>query len=83
MSKRCWRVRGCPEDMKEGCLFFEKNRKCPYSCKFAMCEQKLQIDPLEHFDVLQYTPDPEDESVRSECLSCKRYYQFVKEKYPL
>lgn len=81
-SSRCWLMRGCPQDMMEHCLFHQKNRKCPYSCKFAMCESKVQIEPLDHFEVLRYTPVEEDETKRSECLGCTKYFAFLKKQYP-
>lgn len=76
-AKKCWQVRGCPEDMKLNCMAPKTGSLCGINCYFTSCPTEA-MDIVENFAEMPIVDVSQYGVVKNQCLTCRVMAKYVK-----
>lgn len=80
LSKKCWEIRGCPQDLMENCMFGIKQVPCEITCHFAASACK-GYDMVATTDYLDDTLDSTGLNiVKEQCYFCKVLREYLRKQ---
>lgn len=80
MSKKCWEIRGCPQDLMENCMFGIKQIPCEITCHFAgsACEGYDIVSGPEYLDGMPNVSGLN--VVKEQCYFCKVLRRYLRKQ---
>ena len=78
LAKKCWEIRGCPQDMLENCIFGIKKIPCELPCRFsaAACNK---YDIITSKELIEGNVDFSQVNVqKQQCFHCKVLREYLK-----